>query len=65
MIKIGKEDVGLVVLCVLLFAIIIGGWVGYSFFEAKTYNKITGSNLTTFDAMFVELRIQESVKYDN
>lgn len=41
----------------LLAAILI--WVGTSHFEAKTYNKLTGADVSTFDAMFVQLRVVE------
>lgn len=34
----------------------------HSYFEAKTYNKLTGKNVTTWDAMWVDLRINEQVK---
>lgn len=39
----------------LLFT--FGMWVFKSHMEAKTYNKITSSNVTTWDAMWIELRI--------
>lgn len=36
------------------------GWIIASHFEAQTYNKATGSELTTWDAMWIELRVQAS-----
>ena len=30
--------------------------------EAKTFNRLTGSNVTTWDALWVELRVQEGIK---
>jgi hypothetical protein len=30
--------------------------------ESKTYNKLTGKNTTTWDAMWVELRVEDGVK---
>ena len=29
-----------------------------SYFEARSYNRLTGSEVTTWDAMFVDLRVQ-------
>lgn len=40
---------------VLLF---LGGWYGWSYLEAQSYNRLTGSQVTTWDAMFVDLRVQ-------
>ena len=55
-----------IVLMIAAFLLAIGIWVGYSFFEARTFNKLTGSNISTFDAMFIQLRVQEpSIKNDN
>lgn len=39
-----------------------GSWVVRSYFEAKTYNKLTGASATTWDAMWVELRVQAEPK---
>lgn len=32
-------------------------WAVSSHFEARTYNRLTGSNVSTWDAMFVQLRV--------
>lgn len=37
-------------------------WVVKSYFEAKSYNRLTGAHATTWDAMWVELRVQDSPK---
>ncbi|MGQ0721048.1 MAG: hypothetical protein ACT4PE_05670 [Candidatus Eiseniibacteriota bacterium] len=37
-------------------------WVVFSHFEARSYNRITGANVSTWDAMWVELRVQEGSK---
>ena len=42
--------------------ILLGLWVCSSYLEARAYNNITGKNVSTWDAMFVELRIQEGAK---
>ena len=33
-------------------------WVVMSFFEARAYNKVTGAQVSTYDAMFIQLRVQ-------
>lgn len=43
-------------------AITIGIWVLSSYLEARAFNSVTGGNVSTLEAMFVELRVQESVK---
>jgi hypothetical protein len=36
----------------------IGIWVFRSRMEANAYNRVTGSNVTTWEAMWIELRVQ-------
>jgi hypothetical protein len=31
-----------------------------SYMEAKTYNKLTGANVTTWDALWVDLRVTDA-----
>jgi hypothetical protein len=33
-------------------------WSAYN--ESRTYNRLTGAQTTTWDALFVELRVQDS-----
>lgn len=33
------------------------GWFTYSYFDANAYNEITGKNVTTGQAMFLQLRV--------
>lgn len=49
--------------------VIIGGvvlmvvwWVAYSYFEASAYNRVTGKSVSTWDAMFVPLRVQDDAE---
>ena len=37
----------------------IGVWVFQSHMEAKAYNRVTGSDVTTWEAMWIQLRVQE------
>lgn len=39
-----------------------GIWVGRSHFEARAYNHVTGKNVSTWDAMFLDLRVQAEPK---
>jgi len=55
-----KKDAILVILgFIALFGVLIAIWVTRSYFEAKAFNNITGKNVSTLDAMFVELRVNE------
>ena len=47
---------------ILFAAIGIGAWVFSSAQESRAFNRITGASTTTWDAMWVELRVQESPK---
>lgn len=49
-----------IVCAVLLFAII--PWVLSSYFESTSYNRLTGATTTTWDAMWIELRVQNEGK---
>ena len=49
----------LVAVVVLFLSVIV---IVPAYFEAKTYNKLTGANATTWDALWVELRVQNSTK---
>lgn len=40
----------------------VGIWVGMSHMEAKSYNKVTGSTVSTWDAMWIDLRVQSEPK---
>lgn len=43
--------IGIIVLCP-------GAWIFKSYMEAKVYTKVTGVKVSTWDAMWVELRVQ-------
>ena len=43
-------------------AIFVTEWVVKSYFEARAFNRVTGKNVSTWDAMFIELRVQEPSK---
>jgi hypothetical protein len=39
----------------LVFLVVLG----CAYMEARTYNKLTGAHVTTWDAMWVDLRVQD------
>lgn len=43
----------------LAVAAVLGVWVFFSAMEAAAFNRATGANVSTWDAMFIELRVQE------
>jgi len=46
-------------LAVIVVVLIIGGGITYgnAYMEARAYNRITGANVSAWDAMFVNLRV--------
>lgn len=42
--------------------LLIGIWVFRSSMEAKAYNRATGHEVSTWDAMWIELRVQAEPK---
>jgi len=44
----------------VLVALCIAEWIGSSYFESQTYNRLTGAHTTTWDAMWVELRVMDA-----
>lgn len=57
-----NEVVFLIKIMVIALLVMLLGWITYSHFEQKAYNEVTGRKVTLFQAMFLELRVQESVK---
>jgi hypothetical protein len=40
----------------------LAGWVAKSWMEARTFERLTGKKVSVVDAMFVELRVQETIR---
>ncbi len=40
-------------------------WITASYMEAQAFNRVTGKNVSTWDAMFIELRVQEPAMKGN
>ena len=63
-----SKDVATIIVCsaflsVILFASVVC-WVIGSHFESKTYTELTGRTVTTWQAMWVQLRVIEPAKED-
>ena len=48
-----------ITVCLFLVAVVV-----FAAFEADTYRRLTGKNVTTWDALWVDLRVQEPVRED-
>lgn len=55
-----KPIKALIFMCIFVILLFFGLGVFFAHMEAKTYNKITGNNVTWWDAMWVDLRVQDS-----
>jgi hypothetical protein len=40
--------------------LVVGLWVGASSMEASDFNRVTGKNVSTWDAMWISLRVQDA-----
>lgn len=50
---------------ILVVILIVGAglfWVLPSYFEARAYRNVTGRDVSTWDALWLDLRVQEQVK---
>lgn len=52
------------VLISLFLGIIVAISAGGAYFEAQAYKRVTGKDVSVWDAMFLDLRVQEEVKRD-
>jgi len=57
-----KKDTAQFLFGLLLACLLVLFWCVMSYFEARAFNRITGKNVSTVDAMFVSLRVQEEAK---
>lgn len=44
----------------VLLVCVIMPWPTYSYYEARYFNRITGQDITTVEAMFLQLRVVDS-----
>ena len=47
----------LIIVALIVLAGLTGSWIVRSHFEASAYNRLTEGNATTWDAMWVQLRV--------
>ncbi len=59
-----REAKNMVLVCVIVVAVVFAGFVLMSWQESRVFNKLTGANTTTVDAMFVQLRVMEPVEVE-
>ena len=43
---------------------ILGVWIGTSHYEAKAFERATGKQVSTWDAMWLDLRVQEGISHE-
>lgn len=53
---------GIGIVMIVAIAISIAAWIISSKMEAEAYNRVTGENVSTWDAMWIELRVQSPPK---
>lgn len=60
------KDATRVVLAGLAVACLLFAWVGVTvaraYFEAAAYERVTGNRVSTWDAIFLDLRVEENVR---
>lgn len=59
-----SERQAIVIYGLALLALPVFVWLIPSYFEARTYSRLTGADVTMWDAMWVDLRVQESIPGD-
>ncbi len=57
-----KESRNWVLVCVAAVIIVFVGYIACCSQESRVFNKLTGADTTTMDAMFVQLRVIEPVQ---
>lgn len=61
--KYRDDSFGPTVLAIVIaLVLVVGVWVLSSAFEAAAYRRVTGKQVSTWDAMFLDLRVQEQVQ---
>ena len=43
---------------ILVIVVYLVSFVGHAYFEARAYERVTGKKVSTWDAMFLQLRVQ-------
>lgn len=58
------DDLKYIIFCLTLavlfgLLVVLPLWIGRSYMEAQSFNRVTGKNVSTWDAMWIQLRVQE------
>lgn len=53
-----RDELIVVAMIILSFVVLIGWKVVSSYNESRVYNRLTGAQTTTWDALWVQLRVQ-------
>jgi hypothetical protein len=64
MIEFIKESIVYILLLLFLIVFACGSWMLGAYMEARSFSRITGEQVTTWDAMWVELRVDRPVIKD-
>ena len=57
-----KDDRNVFICFPLIVLAMLLGWAAYSSFQARAFERVTGKHVSTWDAMFLDLRVQEPPK---
>jgi hypothetical protein len=55
-----EKIVGMIMLTFIALFVLV--WIGLSAMEASAFNAVTGKHVTTWQAMWIDLRVMESTK---
>jgi hypothetical protein len=47
---------------VIIGVLLLFGWIALSYLEASAFTHVTGKTVSTWDAMWIELRVQEGAQ---
>lgn len=56
--EIGEIFLPIIILSVIALIFTFGGTYVSSYFEARAYERVTGKQVSTWDAMFLKLRVE-------
>ena len=57
-----KETISAIVLLIIIIVAWVCMWLTYSYYEAKVYTGLTNKEVTTWQAMWVDLRITNQIQ---
>jgi hypothetical protein len=55
----GRMAAGLLRTVLVVLLVLTSLWVGFSHLEARSFERVAGPHVSTWDAMFLELRVQQ------